>query len=156
MSQVTIVDAGQLVIPQACLVCGDPNAEFVPYSQESFPILAPLVGIARSMEVEAPYCERHYRAFRWRFRMLRVAQFLIIAVLIAVVTADEFGVVPPLPPPYASLATFGLLAAFVMTWVVKSRLYDVWFHGGYGGLRLSSPHQAFIETVRQANQGNAV
>lgn len=154
MQQVTIVDVSALVIPAECVVCGDGNAEFVPYEQESFPVIAPLFGVTRSLPVELPYCEWHYTAFRRRFQLLKLAQFLIAAGIVATAFAGEIQFLPPLPPPYSSLVVLGLVLLFVLTWVVKGRLYDVWFKSTFGGLTLQSSHTSFIESLRRANHGN--
>ena len=153
-ASVTIIDVNALVLPRQCVVCGESDAEVVVSSQDFFPIIAPGVAPRRSIPTALPYCDRHRGALERRFRILGAVQFVIFLALLAFAFSQQLKLIPPLPPAIVLTVIIGLLLLFSVTWVVKPRLYDVWFTYTQGRLTLSSRYNLFIESVKQANRGN--
>ena len=71
-----------LTLPTHCAVCDSEGAEPFSYVQGHFPIAIPgFGGVHQQTHVSIPYCKYHTDAFRFRFRVLQILQFLIIPIM---------------------------------------------------------------------------
>ncbi len=153
---VTIAEPEALVMPQQCVVCGSDNTEFLQYAQEHMPLIWPGLSIHRKREIVLPYCDLHAKAHRRRFARLHLVQNSMIACLFlcgipGMILFENFPDAKTIGALLAGVATCSLFL-LPLTLVVRRRLYDAFFSNTRHGLRISSRHSGFIETVKSLNE----
>ncbi len=157
--RVVITDAEAFQMPCKCVVCGSDEVSLLTYTQDHVPLIGPGIGLVRTTPVSLPYCAEHARAFRGRFRNLRVAQGVAGALLIAgwiVGCSKSFRAVlgwdpgPGLGDAMFCGSVFLFLAATVF--LIKPFLYDAYFKRFGNRLAIKSHSEIFIKDVIEANR----
>lgn len=160
---VTITVPSAFQMPLRCVTCDAPVLTLFPYVQDHWPLIGPGVGLVRTTQVALPYCDRHRKAFEFRFRKLRKAQSIAYAVFLPCTFTIFF---PPLrvvfgwpsEPGLASGAFGGILFLLLVVTIfcIKPFLYDAFIYSSRKRIRIKSKSHRFLNNVIECNKDIAV
>jgi hypothetical protein len=151
-------DLGTFVFPSRCVVCDSEDAELVTYTQEHFPVPIPFFGgLHTRSHAELPYCKYHADAFRFRFRVLQITQYAVIATALPclyagfVMQEDAQKGNDWLANVLLALAITCLAVVLPVSLVVRRLMYDAFFRYGPNHVQVTSKYPHFVARMREVN-----
>lgn len=152
-----------MAVPKLCVACGGAANGHLAYSQDDLPIVGPGVGGVSWHEVAFPYCEKHARRFRWRFRVLGVFQAVTFVsglfACCAVAAAGNKDLVsilnwrmPDVVRTILSTTGLALISTSATSFLVKPFLYDAKVKVDRERVTFKARSQGFIEELKRTNQ----
>lgn len=154
-------DAGNMVMPTRCAVCDCEEAEPFTYVQGHYPIAVPgFGGVYRSTTVTIPYCKYHADAFRFRFRVLEITQYAIIAIGFACLYAGFAmeGRKPAADQGFNAVSLVGVFCFVILlpgSLIVRRYMYDAFFLVRPGWVEVRSKYQYFLDNLCAVNEPTA-
>jgi hypothetical protein len=149
--------AEHINLPDHCAVCDAEHAEPFNYVQGHFPIAIPgFGGVHTQTHVAIPYCKYHADAFHFRFRVLGILQYVIIAIGIVsfywgFILQDQQGA-------KNSEMNVQIIFGFICfcpllpgSLLLRRFLYDAFFVVRPGYVQIKSKYPHFLERITEAN-----